>query len=137
MMTDEIGFEVHVSHPYDKALELTIDALGAEGFGVMTSIDVRATMKEKLDIDFKPYSILGACNPSLAHRVLSQDSVAGLLLPCNVTVEGESEYSATVRIANPQVILGVGSLSKNAEIKAVSEEALVRLESAAEALATA
>jgi len=136
-MTEEIGFEVRISHPYDTALDLTIDALKAEGFGVMTSIDVRATMKEKLDIDFRPYSILGACNPTLAHRVLSQDSAAGLVLPCNVTVEGESDNSATIRIANPQVILGVGSLSENAEIKAVSDEAQERLERVAEALATA
>ena len=136
-MTEEIGFKVRISHPYATALELTIDALKAEGFGVLTSIDVRATMKEKLDIDFRPYSILGACNPSLAHRVLSQDSAAGLVLPCNVTIEGESDNTATIRIANPQVILGIGSLSENAEIKAVSEEAQERLERVAEGLATA
>lgn len=137
MMTEEIGFEVRINHPYDKALELTIDALKAEGFGVLTSIDVRETMKEKLDIDFRPYSILGACNPHLAHRVLSQDAAAGLVLPCNVTVEEDSDNSATVRIANPQVILGTGSLSENDEIKAVSEEAYGFLERVVEALATA
>lgn len=133
-MIEEIGFEVHLNHPYDRALELTTDALKKEGFGVLTSIDVRATMKEKLDVDFKPYSIFGACNPPLAHRALSQDSNSGLLLPCNVTIEGEPDNSSTVRIVKPQVILGVSSMGDNAEIKAVSEDAQMRLERVAKAL---
>jgi uncharacterized protein (DUF302 family) len=133
-MTTEIGFEVRLSQPYDKAIENTKEALMAEGFGVLTSIDVKATMKEKLDIDFRPYSILGACNPPLAHRVLTQDAAAGLLLPCNVTVEAEDDITSIVRIANPQVILGVGSLEQNPEISAVAKEARIRLERVAEAL---
>jgi uncharacterized protein (DUF302 family) len=133
-MSAEIGFEVRLSEPYKKALELTKAALKAEGFGVLTTIDVRATMKEKLDIDFRPYSILGACNPPQAHRVLTQEAAVGLLLPCNVTVEEESVNSSIVRIANPQVILAVGSLDQNAEISAVAQEARVQLERVAEAL---
>lgn len=105
-----------------------------EGFGVLTSIDVKATMKEKLDVGFRPYSILGACNPPLAHRLLTQEAVAGLLLPCNVTVEAEDNNTSTVRIANPQVILGVGSLEQNPEISAIAQEARTRLERVAEAL---
>lgn len=136
-MTTEIGFEVRLSQPYEKALEKTIEALMAEGFGVLTSIDVKATMKEKLDVDFRPYSILGACNPQLAHRLLTQEAVAGLLIPCNVTVEAEDEYTSTVRIANPQVILGVGSLEQNPEISAVAQEARSMLERVAEALLSA
>jgi uncharacterized protein (DUF302 family) len=133
-MTNEIGFEVRLSQPYDKALEITKEALMAEGFGVLTSIDVKATMKEKLDVDFRPYSILGACNPQLAHRLLTQEAVAGLLIPCNVTVEAEDDHTSTVRIANPQVILGVGSLEQNQEISAVAQEARTMLERVAEAL---
>jgi uncharacterized protein (DUF302 family) len=133
-MTTEIGFEVRLSQPYDKALEITKEALMAEGFGVLTSIDVKATMKEKLDVDFRPYSILGACNPQLAHRLLTQEAVAGLLIPCNVTVEAEDDHTSTVRIANPQVILGVGSLEQNQEISAVAQEARTMLERVAEAL---
>jgi uncharacterized protein (DUF302 family) len=136
-MTQEIGFEVRLNQPYEAALELTKSALVAEEFGVLTSIDVRATMKEKLDIDFRQYSILGACNPRLGHRLLTQDAVAGLLLPCNVTVEEESSNSSIVRIANPQVILGVGSLEQDAEISAVAQEAHARLERVAETLASA
>jgi uncharacterized protein (DUF302 family) len=135
-MIAEIGFEVRLSQSYDETLELTKAALLAEGFGVITSIDVKATMKDKLDIEFRPYTILGACNPALAHRVLTQDSIAGLVLPCNVTVEQESSDYSSVRIANPQVILGIGSLELNAEISAVAEEARERLERVVEALAS-
>jgi len=133
-MSAEIGFEVHLNMPYEQALELTKAALKAEGFGVLTSIDVKATMKEKLDEEFRPYTILGACNPPLAHRALSQDAVAGLLLPCNVTVEADGNSDSIVRIANPETVLLVGSLENNHEISAVAQEARVRLERVAEAL---
>jgi uncharacterized protein (DUF302 family) len=133
-MSAEIGFEVHLNMPYEQALELTKAALKAEGFGVLTSIDVKATMKEKLDEEFRPYTILGACNPPLAHRALSQDAVAGLLLPCNVTVEADGNSASIVRIANPETVLLVGSLENNHEISAVAQEARVRLERVAEAL---
>lgn len=133
-MSAEIGFEVHLNMPYEQALELTKAALKAEGFGVLTSIDVKATMKEKLDEEFRPYTILGACNPPLAHRALSQEAVAGLLLPCNVTVESDGISDSIVRIANPETVLLVGSLENNHEISAVAQEARVRLERVAEAL---
>lgn len=133
-MSADIGFEVKLNRPYDDALEITKAALKAEGFGVLTSIDVRATLKEKLDVEFRPYTILGACNPPLAHRALTQDAVAGLLLPCNVTVESEGSSASIVRIANPQTIFSVGSLENNPEITAVAEEARLRLERVAEAL---
>ena len=126
-MADELGFEVRLSQPYHEALKLTINALKAEGFGVLTSIDVKATMKEKLDIDFRSYSILGACNPHLAQRILTQDAAGGLVLPCNVTVEEASDNTSTVRIANPRLILGVDPLRENAEIQAVSDEARDKL----------
>lgn len=133
-MSADIGFEVKLNRPYDDALEMTKAALKAEGFGVLTSIDVKATMKEKLDVEFRPYTILGACNPPLAHRALTQDAVAGLLLPCNVTVESEGSSASIVRIANPRTIFSVGSLENNPEITAVAEEARLRLERVAEAL---
>ncbi len=133
-MPAEIGFEVKLNRTYQEALDLTKEALKAEGFGVLTSIDVKATMKEKLDEDFRPYVILGACNPPLALRVLSQDAVAGLLLPCNVTVEADGDSASIVRIANPETILMVGSLEGNPELIAVALEARTRLERVAEAL---
>jgi len=133
-MPAEIGFEVKLNRTYQEALDLTKEALKAEGFGVLTSIDVKATMKEKLDEDFRPYVILGACNPPLALRALSQDAVAGLLLPCNVTVEADGDSASVVRIANPETILRVGSLEDNPELIAVAQEARLRLERVAEAL---
>jgi uncharacterized protein (DUF302 family) len=80
-MTDELGFEVRLDLPYEAAVEKATAALKTEGFGVLTRIDVKATLKEKLGEDFKPYAILGACNPPLAHRSLSTDSWVGLMLP--------------------------------------------------------
>jgi len=133
-MPAEIGFEVKLNKPYQEALDLTKEALKVEGFGVLTSIDVKATMKEKLDEEFRPYTILGACNPALAHRALSQDAVAGLLLPCNVTVEADGDSASILRIANPETILRVGSLEDNPELIAVAQEARIRLERVAEAL---
>ncbi len=133
-MTTDIGFEIHMKKPYDKAIDLTKEALKAEGFGVLTEIDVKSTMKDKLDVDFRPYSILGACNPPLAYRALTEEAEAGLLLPCNVTVEAEDQEKSTVRIASPQVLLSVSSLVQNPELMAVAEEARTRLERVAEAL---
>ena len=133
-MSAEIGFEVQLNIPYDDALEMTKAELMAEGFGIMTSIDVKAIMKEKLDVEFRPYTILGACNPPLAHRAITQDAVAGLLLPCNVTVEAAGSTASIVRIANPETILGAGSLNSDPEINAVGKEARMRLERVAEAL---
>jgi uncharacterized protein (DUF302 family) len=135
-MTEEIGFEVRIDQPYEAALEKVIAALKVEGFGVLTSIDVKSTLKEKLNADFRPYAILGACNPPLAHRALSQDAVAGLLLPCNVTVEEESEGKSVVRLANPEAMLTIGNLEGDPVLLEVAQEARARLERVAEALLT-
>jgi uncharacterized protein (DUF302 family) len=133
-MSTEIGFEVRLNRAYDEALEMTKAALKEEGFGVLTSIDVKKTMKDKLDEEFRPYTILGACNPPLAHRALSQDAVVGLLLPCNVTVESDGDNASIIRIANPEIMLKVGSLQDNAAICTVAEEARGRLERVAKTL---
>lgn len=135
-MTEEIGFEVHIAQPYETALERVIAALKEEGFGVLTRIDVKATFKEKLDIDFRPYTILGACNPPLAHRALSQDAIAGLMLPCNVTVEADPQGESIVRLANPEAMLTVGELESDPILLEVAREARARMERVAEALLT-
>ena len=135
-MATDIGFEIRINQPYDKALNTTKEALKSEGFGVLTEIDVKSTMKEKLDVNFRPYSILGACNPPLAYRALTEEAEAGLLLPCNVTVEAESHEKSTIRITNPQVLLGISSMEQNPELMAVAEEARTRLERVAEVLLT-
>ena len=133
-MTQELGFEVHLDLPYDAALDKVIAALKSEGFGVLTRIDVQATLKEKLGEDFRPYAILGACNPPLAHRALQTDPVVGLMLPCNVTVEADPAGGSLVRIANPEMMLSVGTLEKNDVLREVASTARAKLERVAEAL---
>ena len=133
-MAEGIGFEVKMNKPYNQAVEVVTAALKSEGFGVLTSIDVKATMKEKLDEDFRPYVILGACNPPLAHRALTADSAIGLMLPCNVTIEEDGHNGALVRIIDPEVMMGVGEFAKNPEIQEVAESASNKLKRVAQIL---
>ena len=133
-MTKELAFEVQLSVPYDEALEKVTAALKTEGFGILTRIDVRATLKEKSGAEFRPYAILGACNPPLAHRALSRDARAGLMLPCTVTVESSGERSSVVRIADPDVFLRVGGFETDEALMSIAAEARARLLRAATAL---
>ena len=122
------GMRVTMAAPYEAAVRETTDALKAEGFGVLTTIDVQATLKAKLDRDFRKYVILGACNPPLADRALHAELEIGLLLPCNVIVyEVDAERSAVVAMA-PLAALGV--VGDNAELQSVALEADRRLRSA-------
>ena len=134
-MDTEIGFEVNLDQPYLDAIEIVASALKAEGFGVLTRIDVSATLREKLGEIFRPYMILGACNPMLSFRALTEDPVIGLMLPCNITVEEQSNGSSLVRIVNPEVMMKVGSLQDSEVLSDVAKEARARLERVAEALA--
>ncbi len=101
------GFEVELPVGYEQAVALTRSALAAGGFGVLTEIDVRATLKKKLDADFRPYVILGACNPPIAHKALSAERLIGLLLPCNAVVHaGDRPGTSVVAVIDPVVQLG-------------------------------
>ncbi len=101
-----------------------VEALKQEGFGIMTEIDVAATLKAKLDIDKPPYKILGACNPQLANGALEKDPEIGALLPCNVVVRANDKGSVTVTFMDPQAILG---LTDNAELAELAGEVRTRL----------
>ena len=133
-MVDPIGFEVEMKQNYEDAVELVKNALKTEGFGVLTEIDVKATLKKKLDTDFRPYVILGACNPPLAYQALSSQPEVGMMLPCNVTVEESEDGGSTVRILDPKIMMSVGELGKNATLIDVATKAYEKLSRVAESL---
>ncbi len=121
----ELGLTVRLHTDYDTALQHTVNALKVEGFGVLTEIDVKETLKKKIDVDFRPYKILGVCNPSLAHRALTIAPEVGLLLPCNVTVAYIEDHVTDVSLVNPIAMLGF--LNK-LELEGIAKEAYARLE---------
>ena len=132
MKESRYGMGVDVALPYEQALERTTEELKKEGFGVLTVIDVKQTLKQKLDLDFRKYTILGACNPPLAHRAFEAELEIGLLLPCNVVVyetnAGRSAVSAMAPIA------AMGIVGGNPALKDVAREADERLRRALNAL---
>jgi uncharacterized protein (DUF302 family) len=135
-MSDTIkdyAYRVKVDLPYEEAVEKVTAALKEEGFGVLTQIDVRDTIKKRLGADFRRYVILGACNPPLAHRALTVELELGLMLPCNIIVyEDEERGGSFISIVDPISMLGV---VENPELEPVAEEARSRLKRVAEALA--
>ncbi len=130
MESNAYGFGHKLDIPYEQAVEAVKAALKSEGFGVLTEIDVRKTMKEKLGAEFRPYVIVGACNPPLAHQALSSDLDIGLLLPCNVVVYQEGAGSV-VKAMDPEAALGVvpveGLRPVAAQAKAKLERALAKV----------
>ena len=133
-MTIEYGLQVTTKLSYTKAIEKVTAALKAEGFGVLTEIDVKATLKKKLNAEFRRYIILGACNPNLAYQALQNELEIGLLLPCNVIVYEADDGQTTVSIVDPMIILGVVD---SAPLKAVADKAYARLSRVRDSLATA
>lgn len=126
-----LGFSTTIHMPFDEALDRVKDALKEQGFGVVSEIDVKATFKQKLDVDFRPYTILGACNPGMAKKAIEAMPEVGLLLPCNVTVE-EIDGGVKVTAVNPDAMLSVAPA--HPEIAAVAADAKPRLQKAIEAL---
>lgn len=124
---NEIGFQVFLDQPYENAIQSVTQALKSVGFGVLTHIDVKATLKAKLDEDFRPYAILGACNPILAHKALSTMPEIGMLLPCNVTVEAAAGGGSVVRILDPKIMVSVGKMADNHILVEVANEAYQKL----------
>ena len=124
-MTTDFGIRTTLKTSFEQAIQITTDALKTEGFGVLTQIDVKTTLKEKINLDFRRYVILGACNPTLAHRALSANPDVGLLLPCNVTVQ-EADNGIVVTAVDPIQMLGV--LQAEPAVKAVAVEAKAKLE---------
>jgi uncharacterized protein (DUF302 family) len=124
-MATNLGIRATLNLPYEQAVQQTTEALKAEGFGVLTQIDVKAVMKQKLDVDFRRYMILGACNPPFAHRSLSANLDVGLMLPCNVTVYEEGNRSVVTAV-DPVVMLG--ALQEDPSLHEIAAEVRTRLQ---------
>ena len=116
---------------YEQAREKVKEAFQAQGFGTLTEIDVRATLKEKLGQDMEPYVILGACNPQLAHRALDIERDIGLLLPCNVVVRAAQDATTLVQALDPQVMVAV---PERDELQPIADEAGRRIQAALDSL---
>lgn len=122
---------VRLSAGFSPTVDRVRAALKDQGFGVLTEIDMRSTLREKLGVDLEEYVILGACNPPLAHRAVQADKAIGLLLPCNVVVRAEGPDTTVVQAMDPQVMV---QLSDAPELRAVADEAAARLRAALDAL---
>ncbi len=129
---NDYGIRVKIAAPHEAALERTKQALQAEGFGVLSEIDLSAKLKEKLGVDTRRYVILGACNPPLAYKALQAEPEVGLLLPCNVIVYAADDGGTVVSAIDPQSMLGV--VGDNAAMAEVARDARARLERAIAAI---
>lgn len=119
------GFNVTFSGSYEQAINRVTEELAKEGFGILTQIDVKATLKKKLDIDKRPYIILGACNPTLANKAIDAEPDIGLLLPCNVVIREEQDSSITVAFMDPQAVL---QLVQHPDVHELAKEVKQKLE---------
>lgn len=126
----QYGFSKTTDYSFDQAIEKVTEELKKEGFGVLTTIDVKDTLKKKIDVDFKKYTILGACNPKLAHGALQLEEELGLLLPCNVIVY-EKNDKTVVSVFDPMVMTAV---IENPDMKPVAEEVKNKLQKVLEAI---
>jgi uncharacterized protein (DUF302 family) len=132
-METDIGLKLKLKADFQGAIALVTDALKSEGFGVLTEIDVKETMKKKLGVEYMPFMILGACNPNLAHRAITAMPEVSLFLPCNVVVRQVGDQEMEISIFDPMVMT---KISDNHELKEIAKEARARLERVAIALQT-
>jgi uncharacterized protein (DUF302 family) len=126
------GFSVQMNCGFTEAVDKVTEALKTEGFGVLSEIDVKATLKKKINVDRKPYKILGACNPGLANQALNADPDIGLLLPCNVVVREEDDGAVTVAFMDPAAVL---KLVEQPVVSALGNEVRAKLEKVRDLLA--
>jgi uncharacterized protein (DUF302 family) len=130
----EMSIDVTVSGGMDEVIDNVTAALKEQGFGILTRIDVDTTLKTKIDVDFRPYVILGACNPNLAHQALLARPDVGLMLPCNVVVDCVSEGTCLVRFIDPAAMMSFGDLGNDEGLVAIGAQAGAKIAKAAAAL---
>ena len=133
-MSTQLGFNLELPLPFDVAVTRVREALKQEGFGILTEIDLRAAFREKLGREFRPYIILGACNPPLAFTAITANPSVGLLLPCNVTAEWISDSHTAVQLTDPEALLSSVALKGASELTTVAHDARQRMLRVAEAL---
>ena len=133
-MTTNLGFDIELPLAFGEAVARVKEVLKQEGFGILTEIDLQAAFREKLGREFRPYLILGACNPPLAYSAITADAAVGLLLPCNVTVESVGHERTVVRLTDPEALLGVarGTSADLAEVARDARQRMLRARSALE-----
>lgn len=129
-----IGIQGKLNIEFDQAIEMVQDGLKEQGFGIVSRIDMHTTFKEKIGVEFRKYTILGACNAHFAHQVLIADAQVGLLLPCNVTVEELAEGETRISFIKPKEMLSLGQLDQNKEIAKFATEVEKRLNQVAAGL---
>lgn len=130
----DMSINVSLKGGMDDVIEKVAASLKDQGFGILTRIDVDKTFKAKIDVDFRPYVILGACNPTLAHQALTARPDVGLMLPCNVTVEQSGDDECLVRFIDPAMMMAFGDLGQDKDLARVGGEAATKIRAAAAAL---
>ena len=133
-MAKPLGFNVELPVSFDAAVTRVREALKREGFGILTEIDLREAFREKLGRDFRPYTILGACNPPLAFEAITADPSVGLLLPCNVSVEWIADGRTAVWLTDPEALLSTVVLAGAPELTSVAHDARQRMRRVADSL---
>ncbi|MCJ7623470.1 MAG: DUF302 domain-containing protein [Anaerolineaceae bacterium] len=133
-MGNEVGYEVILDKPFSDALVLLEGALKTEGFGILTRLDVQDLLKQKLNVDFRPFAILGACNPPLAYKAISGDPRTALMMPCKITVEAGPGDGSTIRFANPAMMIGFSEEAGKAVITEAASEVDNKIMKVVEAL---
>ena len=131
---DALSYDAELSVGFDAAIEQVTAALKTEGFGIVSRIDMHATFKKKLGIDTPPHTILGACNPTFAHKAVSTQPEVALMLPCNVTLQQLEAQRVIVRLVNPMTMMTVGAFQDSAALREVGEHADAAFRRVAEAL---